>query len=85
MILCPSGPTPDILKQLPKSPRDWTTEQRQAAVERIVTLPLPAIRKRQDVVVAQMQTPKAQENPDIMADLQEMLDIETDAVSETLQ
>lgn len=85
MDLTPSGPVPEILHQLPKSPREWTAEQREASIQYIATLPLPVIRKRQGVITAQMQMPRAQKDPDIMADLQEMHDIESAAVANSLE
>ena len=81
MLLCPTGEQPAILRNLPKSPRDWTPGQREAAIQRIATLPTCAIRKRQEIIAAQIQFPAAQRKSDILADLQEMYDIESEAVA----
>lgn len=81
MSLCPTGEVPEILRNLSKSPRDWTDDQREAAIKRIATLPTRVIRKRQDVIAAQMQVRVTQRDPNILADLQEMYNIESEAVA----
>lgn len=81
MSLYPTGEVPEILRNLFKSPRDWTDDQREAAIKRIATLSTRVIRERQDVIAAQMRMPAAQRDPNILADLQEMYSIESEAVA----
>jgi len=78
--LCPTTKRPSLLDNLPKSQREYTPEQRDAVVKWLSTLSLVKLRKRQDIIRAQMQLPRAQANPELLADMSESYDIESDAI-----
>ena len=78
MSLAPTAPRPAILNSLPRYVTDYTPEQRQACVEYIATLPTATIRKRQGVIASQMRSPLAIGK--VFEGLQEMYDLETDAI-----